>query len=222
MKILGLVASPRGERSSTRKLVAAALEGAASAGASTRIIDMSRLKIGTCRDCGDCFKSGSCARDDDLSYVLRSMLESDGIIIGSPAYASGSATPAMEAFTGRMGEAWHCLLLEGKYGLVISVSGDGGEDLVIARMGDFLMACGVSIVGGAGAALKRSGSMEEGIARARELGKDLAIAIITRRNYEQQSNARATFIKEFGSHVSANRDRWAHDHEYWTKKGWIR
>ena len=58
MKIIGLVASPRGEKSSTRKLVAAALEGAASAGASTRIVDMSRLKIGQCKDCGDCFRTG--------------------------------------------------------------------------------------------------------------------------------------------------------------------
>ena len=127
----------------------------------------------------------------------------------------------MEAFTERMGEAWHCLLLEGKYGMAISVSRDGGEDLAIARMSDFLMACGVLIVGGAGAALQRRGSMEEGLERARELGKDLAVAIKTRRNYEHQEGTRATFIKEFGAHIMANRDRWAHDHEYWTKKGWI-
>jgi multimeric flavodoxin WrbA len=221
MKIIGLVTSPRGEKSSTRKLVAAALEGAASAGASTRMVDMSRLKISQCKECGHCFKLGSCAQDDDFSYVLRSMQESDGIIIGSPAYASGSVSSGMEAFTERMGEAWHCLLLEGKYGLAISVSRDGGEDLVIARMSDFLMACGVLVVGGAGAALQRSGSMEEGLARARELGNDLAAAIKTRRKYELQASARATFIKEFGTHITANRDRWAHDHEYWTKKGWI-
>jgi multimeric flavodoxin WrbA len=221
MKILGLVASPRGERSSTRKLVAAALEGAASSGASTRIVDMSRLKIGQCKDCSECFKVGSCAQDDDLSYVLRCMQDSDGIVLGSPTYGSGGVTSGMEAFAGRMGEAWHCLLLEGKYGLVISVSRDGGEDLAIARMSDFLKACGVSIVGGAGAALQRHGSMEQGLDRARVLGEDLAMAIKTQRQYEDQEGSRASFIKEFGTHIMANRDRWAHDHEYWTKKGWI-
>ncbi|HEY3422575.1 MAG TPA: flavodoxin family protein [Methanocellaceae archaeon] len=221
MKIIGLVASPRGEKSTTRKLVAAALEGAASSGASTRIVDMSRLKIGQCKDCGDCFKSGSCIQEDDLPYLLRCMLDSDGIIMGSPAYASGGVTSVMEAFTERMGEAWHCLLLEGKYGMVLSVSGDGGEDLAIAHMSDFLMACGVLVVGGAGAALQRRGSMEEGVLRARELGNDLAIAIKTRRHYGQQEGTHAAFIEKFGIHITANRDRWAHDHEYWIKKGWI-
>lgn len=221
MKIIGLVASPRGEKSSTRMLVAAALEGAACEGASTRIVDMSRLKIGQCRDCGDCFRLGSCAHDDDLSYVLRCMLDSDGIVMGSPAYASGGVTSGMETFMERMGEAWHCLLLEDKYGFVISASRDGGEDLAIALMRDFLMACGVLIVGGVGASLQRSGSMEHGLERARGLGKDLAIAIKMRRHYEDQEGARAAFIEEFGAHIIANRDRWAHDHEYWTKKGWI-
>ena len=89
------------------------------------------------------------------------------------------------------------------------------------RMSDFLMACGVLVVGGAGATLQRLGSMEEGLAHARELGIELAAAIKTRRSYEQQAGARAAFIKDFGSHIMANRDRWAHDHEYWTKKGWI-
>jgi multimeric flavodoxin WrbA len=222
MKIIGLVASPRGDRSSTRKLVAAALEGAASGGASTRIIDMSRLKIGQCKDCGDCFKSGSCAQDDDLLYILQSMMDSDGIVMGSPAYASGSVTPGMETFMERMGEAWHCMLLEGRYGCVASVSRDGGENLAVARMGEFLMACGVMVIGGAGAALQRHGSMEQGLEHARRLGSDLVAAIHMRRRYEEQEGIRAAFIKEFGPHVTSNRDRWAHDHEYWTKKGWIR
>jgi multimeric flavodoxin WrbA len=128
----------------------------------------------------------------------------------------------MEAFIERMGEAWHCLLLEGKYGIVISASGDGGDDLAIAMMSDFLMTCGVLVVGGAGAAVKRRGSMEQGLERARILGKDLAIAIKMQRRYEEQECVRAEFIEEFGAHIMANRDRWAHDHEYWTKKGWIR
>ena len=221
MKIIGLVASPRGEKSSTRKLVAAALEGAACEGASTRIVDMSRLKIGQCKDCGDCFRLGSCAHDDDLSYVLHCMLDSDGIVMGSPAYVSGGVTSGMETFMERMGEAWHCLLLEGKYGIVTSVSRDGGEDLAIAELSDFLIACGVQIVGGAGAVLQRSGSMEQGLERARGLGRDLVTAINTRRRYEDQEGVRAAFIEKFGTHIIANRDRWAHDHEYWTKKGWI-
>ena len=221
MKIIGLVASPRGEKSSTRKLVAAALEGAAHEGASTRIVDMSRLKIVQCKDCGNCFRLGSCVHDDDLSYVLRCILDSDGIVMGSPAYASGGVTSGMETFMERMGEAWHCLLFEGRYGFVTSASRDGGEDLAIAQMSDFLIACGVMIVGSTGAALQRRGSMEQGIERARGLGKDLAIAIKTRRHYEAQEGVHATFIEEFGAHVMANRDRWAHDYEYWIKKGWI-
>jgi len=221
MKIIGLVASPRGAKSETRKLVAAALDGAANEGAITRIVDISTFKIGQCKECGECFKSGSCVQDDDLSYVLGCMRDSDGIVMGSPAYASGGVVSGMEAFMGRMGEAWHCLLLEGRYGLVISASRDGGENLAIAQMRDFLMACGVLIVGDAGVTLQSNGSMAQGLDRARGLGKDLAAAIRIQRRYGEQEKVRDAFIKEFGTHIMSNRDRWTHDHDYWTKKGWI-
>lgn len=221
MKVIGLAASPRGSKSTTRRLVAAAMEGAAGAGASTSVIDVSRLKIGQCKDCGDCYRSGACGQDDDLAYVLDCLLKSDGIVLGSPAYASG-VTPEMIALMGRMSEARHCLLLDGKYGFAVSVSGDGGEGLAIAQMNSFMMACGVFTIGGTGASLQRRGSLDRGLERARKLGEDLAAAIRERRRYEDQEGARRAFIGEFGAHVKANRERWAHDHTYWVKKGWIR
>ncbi len=220
MRVIGLAASPRGAKSTTRRLVAAAMEGAAGAGASTSIIDVSRLRIGQCKDCGNCYRHGACWQDDDFSYVLDSLLKSDGIVLGSPAYASG-VTPEMGALAGRMSEARHCLLLEGKYGFAISVSRDGGEGLAITEMNGFLSECGVSVVGGTGASLQRRGSMERGLERARKLGEDLAAAIREKRHYEAQEGARTEFLKEFGAHVRANRERWAYDHAYWVKKGWI-
>lgn len=220
MRITGLVASPRGDRSTTRKLVEAALDGAAGMGTVTGIVDLSRLKIGRCKGCGSCFRTGMCVQDDDLVYALESMLKSDGIVFGSPAYASG-VTPAMGALIERMGESRHCLLLEGKYGLSVSVSRDVGEGLAIARMNDFLMACGVTVTGGTGAGLLRRGSMDRALVRCKRLGEDLFLAVAERRRYPDQEDVRVAFIREFGAHVSANKERWAHDYFYWVKKGWI-
>jgi multimeric flavodoxin WrbA len=196
------------------------MEGAAGAGASTSVIDISRLRIGQCKDCGDCYSHGACWQDDDLAYVMDCLLKSDGIVLGSPAYAS-VVTPEMSVLAERMGEARHCLLLDGKYGFAVSVSRDGGESLAISQMNGFLMSCGVSIIGGAGASLQRRGSLDRGLGHARKLGEDLAAAIRDRRRYEDQEETRMAFIREFGAHVRANRERWAHDHAYWVKKGWI-
>ena len=67
-------------------------------------------------------------------------------------------------------------------------------------MSDFLMACGVMVIGGAGAALQRGGSMEQGLAHARELGNALVAAIKTGEAMRMQESIRAAFIKDFGAH----------------------
>ncbi len=146
MRVIGLAGSPRGTNSVTLRLLEAGLRGAAGSGAECALIDMASLNIGRCKDCGECYRTGRCAGDDDLSYVVDNMLASDGIILSSPAFAGG-VTSVVECLMDRMGDAAHCRALEGKYGFSISASRNGEEAFVVAHMNRFLEDIGVATVG---------------------------------------------------------------------------
>ena len=86
MKVLGICASPRGSKSTTRKLVQAALDGAEKSGAATELIDVCKLDIKYCNACQACFKTGKCVHKDDFQGLYEKILAADGLVWGSPNY----------------------------------------------------------------------------------------------------------------------------------------
>lgn len=92
MKVLGINGSPR-KQWNTATLVEKALEGAASAGAETELINLYSQTFKGCVSCFACKRKGSktnglCAVRDELTPILKKALEADAIIIGSPVYYS--------------------------------------------------------------------------------------------------------------------------------------
>ena len=59
MKILGICASPRGSKSTTKRLVQATLDGAAAKGATIELVDVCGLDIKYCNACQVCLKKAS-------------------------------------------------------------------------------------------------------------------------------------------------------------------
>ena len=85
MKVLGIVCSPR-KNSNTGVLVKAALDSARVSGAETEIINVSDINVTPCDGCESCTITGKCHIDDDMQDVYTKLLQSDGIIFGSPVY----------------------------------------------------------------------------------------------------------------------------------------
>ncbi len=105
MKILAVNGSPR-KNWNTATLLRKALEGATSQEAETEFIHLYNLNFKGCQSCFACKKEGGesygkCARRDDITPILESANEYDGIILGSPVYV-GVATSAMRAFMERL------------------------------------------------------------------------------------------------------------------------
>lgn len=217
MRVIGLAGSPRAWNSATLRLVEAAAEGAAGAGADIEVIEAAHLNIRRCRGCGRCFATGRCAQDDDFSYLAERMEAADGIIMGSPSYAGGVTSP-VETIMERMCDAAHCRRFEGKYGAAISISRDGDEGYVLEHIGRFLDGCGVAVAGGLAASFDGKG---DALAMAEELGKELSLAISERRLYPEHEEAKERFLREFGETIVSNKERWAHDYRYWREKGWV-
>ncbi|MBQ9789828.1 MAG: flavodoxin family protein [Lentisphaeria bacterium] len=91
-KIYAVNGSPR-KNGNTAKILAEALKGAQSMGAETQLINLSDLNFSGCKSCFACKlknspKAGRCALQDDLSPILEEIINSDGLIMGSPIYFS--------------------------------------------------------------------------------------------------------------------------------------
>lgn len=221
MKVTGVIGSPRGKNSSTLRLLEAAIEGASQAGAETAIVDVTRLRIGYCKGCGACYSRGKCEQDDDFSYVLEKMLASDGLVLGSPSYMD-SVTGQMKTLMDRMSDVIHCQLFSGKYGMAVSTTGSSGVDLVVTYMNTFLISCGATVIGGAGAAIgQKPGSINDAVEKAYLLGKDLVAASAEKRTYPDQETIHRRYREVFGESIRANKEKWAHDYLLWVQKGWV-
>ncbi len=86
MKIVGINASPKREKSQTRLLVMGVLEGARKAGADVTFVDICSLEIKYCTACGTCYAKGECIHEDDFPMLFLKLMEADGIVLGSPNY----------------------------------------------------------------------------------------------------------------------------------------
>lgn len=105
MKILGLNGSPR-KGWNTETLVKKALEGAASVGVETELIELYAEPIKGCYECYACKRKGNktggiCAIRDNLRPILEKAYNADAIVIGSPnyfGYPSGMVRCFLERF----------------------------------------------------------------------------------------------------------------------------
>jgi multimeric flavodoxin WrbA len=212
MKILGINGSPRGSRSQTLRLVQAVLDGARSAGADVELVDLCKLRIEYCNGCLVCCERGECVKNDDFAGLYRKML-------GSPNYID-SVTAQIKTMLDRMADTIHCQLFTGKYGCAVSTAGGSGADEIVAYLTRVLQTLGANTVGGVGVVL---GGDPETIVpaegRAYELGRKLAGAIEHKQNYPEQEAFHAAIRERMQALVSANRDRWHHEYDYWQAAG---
>ncbi len=92
MKVIGINGSPR-KQWNTATLVGKALEGAAAAGAEVEMVNLYSQTFKGCVSCFACKRKGSktnglCAVRDELTPILKSALDADAIVIGTPVYYS--------------------------------------------------------------------------------------------------------------------------------------
>ena len=105
MKVMAFNGSPR-KTWNTATLLAKALEGAASKGAQTKLVHLYDLKYTGCKSCFACKTKdgpsyGRCAAQDDLTPILKEVVDADALILGSPIYF-GAVSGEMKSFMERL------------------------------------------------------------------------------------------------------------------------
>lgn len=222
MKILGINASPRGNESKTLQLVKAVIKGAESEGAEVELIDLYKLQIEYCTGCGACYATGECPQIDDFEELFDRVRNSDGIVFGAPNYINSVPAP-MKAFFDRLSDAIHCQMLTGKFGCSVSTAGGGKADVVVEYMNSVLMNLGVTVVGGLGVAVGMYPSaLEQAAGNAEELGKKLAKSIRGEIKYPDQDEMHRQTTAYFCQLVRSDKERFAHDYDWYVQKGLIK
>jgi multimeric flavodoxin WrbA len=222
MKIIGINASPRGEKSRTLELVKAVLDGAQAEGAEVKCLDVYDYTIEYCNDCGVCYASGECTLLDDFRDLFDQMMDADAIVLGSPNYINSVSAP-MKAMFDRLADAIHCQMFYKKYGCSVCTAGGSHEDEVVAYMNNVLTTLGATVVGGVGVALGRDPSaLEPAKAMAFDLGKKLAQSVRGEHSYPEQDAIHAQTRDYFCQLVKLNKERFAHEYDWYVRMGWMK
>ena len=105
MKILAVNGSPR-KNGTTATLLDKALEGAASRGAETELVQLSKLNMRGCQACFSCKERGGksygkCVLRDDMTPLYEKIEQVGALVLGSPIYF-GAVTSGMQMFVERL------------------------------------------------------------------------------------------------------------------------
>jgi len=219
MKIIGINASPKMEKSQTRRLVLGVLEGARQTGADVTFVDICSLEIKYCTACGTCYAKGECINDDDFPVILEKMLDADGIVWGSPNYIN-SVTAQLKTLLDRMADSIHCQSFTGKYGCAVSTAGGSMAEEVADYMNDTMRNLGATTVGKVAVLLGAGpNAIVPGEKQAKELGRKLADAIRTQWKDPVQDKYHKERREYFKRLVMFNKDLWTHEYDYWKAIG---
>lgn len=220
MKILAIIASPRGMQGNTGRLLDEVLTGASAAGAETETLSLKSLNVQPCVACDICHSTGVCNINDDYEAIKAKLLVCDGFILASPNYIF-SVTAQMKALFDRCNGLIHCMAFEGKYAALVETSGGGEDDEVLTYMGRFVNTLGASSVGGIGSPMVgiRAFPDEEALfSRARNLGADLCHCITEKKVFPQQAVFHEGFRARMSGLVDFMQEQWKFEHEQWEKK----
>ena len=88
VKVLGILGSAR-RKGNSDLLLSAVLDSAAETGAETERVELAKLNIRPCLNCGGCNKTGVCIQKDEMQPLYDKLLSYDIIILASPIYFMG-------------------------------------------------------------------------------------------------------------------------------------
>lgn len=127
MKIVIINGSPRNNGSTAHILNSMQKHLETKRGVTIHFYNLSELNMHTCRGCCFCFEHGHCIYTDDAEHLSNDIADANGIIVGSPTYAS-NVPGLLKTFIDR-GHIIIEQLLNGKYAIgVVTSENYGGSN----------------------------------------------------------------------------------------------
>ncbi|MEW6201178.1 MAG: flavodoxin family protein [bacterium] len=219
MKIIGIVASPRGLKGSTGKLMLEVLRSAEQYGASVETIALKGNTVLPCKACNTCHIKGYCPQKDDFESIKSKILTSDALVLASPNYIF-NVSAQMKAFMDRCCGIIHCMAFEGKYGASVVTSGGGDEKPIADYMNHFLITTGIRPVGSMWAtmgAIYGESFPEEIKKKASNLGRTLVRSWENKITKPKVEGEIDKFRERMKALILYRKNEWAYEYDYWKK-----
>lgn len=218
MKILVISSSPRKEKSQTLRLAKQVLKGCGKRSVESEIIHLCDLRIKFCCHCEACHrKILACPVKDDVHYVLKKMLDADGIILATPNYIN-HITGSMKTLFDRSSHFIHCKRLLGKFIAGVVSSGSGRDRDVLNYIRYYSNVCGAQYCGGVSCRVPIS---QEKIQKAVRLGQKLFSDIKGKKKYPAQIKIIEQGKQHFRKIIQKRKSQWLEEYLYWKEKGWL-
>jgi multimeric flavodoxin WrbA len=175
MKVLGLVGSAR-KLGNTEILIKESVSPFLDSGHVVSLIRLTDLEIRPCIGCMKCvFRNERCPVEDDMSFLVDAVLESDILIAGAPTYLlgpSGIIKTVTDRFFSTIGNERS--RLTGKKAATIAVAGvRGWESFALSQLNIFPLSLGFQLIGSLMAFSPGPGEVlleDETVKKARGLG----------------------------------------------------
>ena len=156
MKIIGISASPRKEKS-THFLLTQCLDEIKRTGDAqeksidVELIDLAPLKVNGCISCDACKKGVLCSQEDDYQQLIPKLADPEvaGIIIATPVYMGCMSSQAKAFIDRTVLFRRNGFMFKNKLGGVVTVGGsrNGGQELTIQAVHAAMMIHDMIIVG---------------------------------------------------------------------------
>jgi len=217
MKIVAVVASPRGTKGATGALTEIVIQGAQKAGAVIETVVIKGQEVKPCTACDTCHKKGSCPQKDSFLKIRERVDAADGLIFATPNYIS-HVSAQMKAFFDRCCGVVHLQGFEGKYGAAVVTSGGGDEAPIAEYISQFLAVTGAVPVGAVWATMGQIQGYDfpaETQDKALALGERLVKAWTTKEIAPQYAEATLRFRERMRSLIGQRGKEWPFEYEYW-------
>jgi len=176
MKVVGIACSPR-KGGNTEILVREALGAVQELGGETEFITVSGKTINPCDGCRTCVDKGVCRINDDMQEIYQQLLQSDGIILGTPVYFINVSAQA-KAVMDRTYALYLHGKLRGKVAGAIVVARRVGAGQVLSLLYLYFIANRMRVAGGGIGYGQEKGDVK-GDASALEEARNLGRAVVS-------------------------------------------
>lgn len=209
-KILLINASNR--KKNTYKLLTSIEDILKSKGYTTEIINLYNYKIDFCKGCEVCILKGKCFLGDDSSMLMKKIVDSDGLVIGTPVYLN-NMSGILKTFIDRTCSWFHRSEVAQKPTLLLANTQGSGIENTLNSIKEVMIQWGVCL----GGTISRNGRSFAKPISEKELSQFIKLINSNGKTYSPSFKEIYTYNiqRALASNV------FPVDKEYWQDKGWL-
>ena len=182
-------------------------------GIESEILNIFDYTIRDCEGCDNiCIRQGDCQINDDMPAIMQKILESDGLVLGSPVYLSG-VTSRFKAFVDRTNAWFHKPEPAGKPVFFVVTTASTGIKETLHFLDQFATGFG----GRKGGFVARQAKNANTPVAEKDLSRFLSLLEKDKKQYRPSMNEIVIFEVQKVLALKSEGD----DRKFWQKKGWL-